>query len=691
MRKRIFLLMIISVLLFTGTFNYKTALASQNNIIRVRISITGKSININVDGEYIIKEDPAISLPRGSYTVSVLENNTIGLKGMDREVNVGNKLTLVRCKYEGNGNNHLTIRGTDHGNINYLGDFVFTINSGNIRVVNHISLEEYLYGVVAYEMSNSYPLEALKAQAVSARGYAARAMASSSGDYDIGDKPNHQVYKGFNPSYTKVIEAVNSTAGEVLSYKGKIVETYYAASNGGQTDVPGNIWGLGKTKEEWLKDYEYKKNLYPYMVIKDDPYDLENPGSLYQELFVPKQVEGAGYLTEPNVPGENIVITANLKESCNVRSGPGTNHPVIGKAYVNTAYEWLETTNDSWYKIKFEGQDAYISRTYSKKVPNGRFLYENVVLSDIQTKLHASLTSQGVEVEKPTDIKIMTIDEFQNGQEQYPGTGARSYVTAIGKAAVAYIPKGSTELFEQSAVDFTLNLMVKSGNSFVTYSMAHDYLDHRLRMRGVKQAEAEGGYYITNARYGHGVGMSQRGAQTMAGVYGMSYMDILGFYYEGTSIMQIGSYIPELPDPANNPGITSPVHNIGSEVITGLSTNLPVETFLSNISVVNGTVSIISSGEPKITGVIATGDVLQLKDSAGAVFKEYPLVIYGDVDGDGDINLIDIFDVHRHIIRVEIFKEPYAKAADVNGDGDVNLIDIFDIHRHIIRIEDIKQ
>ncbi|NLC43983.1 MAG: SpoIID/LytB domain-containing protein, partial [Clostridiales bacterium] len=577
MRKRIFILVIIGALLLTGTFSYNSASASGSNNIRVRISISSKSININVDGEYILKENPSISIPRGAYTISVLSNNNIGIKGANVDLTIPNSLTLIRCKYEGNGNNHLTIRGTDHGTINYLGDFVFTINSGNIRVVNHISLEEYLYGVVAYEMSNSYPLEALKTQAVSARGYAARAMASSSGDYDIGDKPNHQVYKGYNPSYTKVIEAVNSTAGEVLGYDGKIVETYYAASNGGQTDSPGNIWGFGATREAWEKDYEYKKKLYPYMVIKDDPYDLENPGSLYQELYVPKQVDGAGYLTESELPGEDVVITVNLNESCNVRKGPGTSHPVLGKAYVNSAYEWLETTNSSWYKIKFEGQEAYISRTYSEKVPNGRFLYTNIVLVDIQAKVHASLKSQGIEIEKPTDIKIITVDELKNGQEQYPGTGARSYVTAVGNATVAYIPKGSTELSAQSKVDFTLNLMVKSGSSFVTYSMAHDYLDHRLRMRGIKQAESEGGYYITNARYGHGVGMSQRGAQTMAGVYGMTYRDILGFYFEGTSIMQIGSYIPELPikpeapDPGS-PSLTSTVHNIGANLITGLST-----------------------------------------------------------------------------------------------------------------------
>ncbi|NLB43418.1 MAG: hypothetical protein GX815_14440, partial [Clostridiales bacterium] len=200
MKKRIFILMIIGVLLLTGTFSYNTVSASDNNNIRAKISISAKFIDINVDGEYIIKENPSIPIPRGAYTISVAENNNVRIKGQNVDSVIGNTLTLIRCKYEGNGNNHLTINGTVHGRINYIGDFVFTIKSGNLQVVNHIPLEQYLYGVVAYEMSNSYPLEALKAQAVTARGYAVRAR-TSSGDYDIGDTATDQVYKGTKANF----------------------------------------------------------------------------------------------------------------------------------------------------------------------------------------------------------------------------------------------------------------------------------------------------------------------------------------------------------------------------------------------------------------------------------------------------------------------------------------------------------
>lgn len=647
--------MIVGVLLLTGTFNYGTASASSSSIIRVKITVGGTSIGINVDGVYTIKEDPSISIPRGSYTISVSGTN-VRLRGGNIDKVIGKTLTFVRGENKGSGNNHLTIKGTKHGTINYLGDFVFTVNSGELRAVNHLPLEQYLYGVVAYEMSDSWPLEALKVQAICARSYAVAAMSASS-SHDIGDTASHQVYKGYNPSYKNVINAVNATAGEVLTYNNKVVTAFYSASNGGQTEYTGNIFGGGDAKNKQ----------YPYFVQKDDPYDLENPSSRYQKIFVPKKPE--------NISGECIKVV-NVSSNLNVRSGPGTSYDIVGKVTNNTIFKLLGETS-GWYKIEYEGKDAYISTGYAQKISvDGNFFYVNSVLNDIQTRAYNLLKS---EVASATDIKIITIDKLENGLEQWPGTGSRSYVTADVTATVDYIKKGSTELSGQTKqINVALELMKKSGSG---YSMSHDYLDSSLRMRGIEQASSEGGYYVTNARYGHGVGMSQRGAQTMASKYNMSYKDILAFYFVG---VQVGGG-------TDHPILTSKAHNIGVNTITGLSTNLSVEKFLSNLSVTNGTVRLNSAGSRKTSGIVATGDRLQLINAAGAVAKEYSLVIYGDVDGDGVINLDDLFDIHRHILRLSTLKEPYSTAANVNGDGNINLDDLFDIHRHILRIEDIKQ
>ena len=145
------------------------------------------------------------------------------------------------------------------------------MNSGFVRVINYLPLEKYLYGVVPYEMSNSWPVEALKAQAVCARGYVISHM-STSGTYDVTDTSSYQVYKGYESSYTNSNNAVNATSGQVLTYGGSIANTYYSASNGGQTELPQNVW----------------VSSLPYCVMKDDPYDLRNPYSMQELSFIPQ-------------------------------------------------------------------------------------------------------------------------------------------------------------------------------------------------------------------------------------------------------------------------------------------------------------------------------------------------------------------------------------------------------------------
>ena len=120
-------------------------------------------------------------------------------------------------------------------------------------------MEEYLYGVLPYELGNNAPLEALKAQAVAARTYTIRMMDNRAGNqYDVVDTDADQVYRGTPSGNDNCKAAVLSTKGMVLKYGNRYAETFYSSSNGGQTESALNIWG-GKG--------------YDYLTVKDDPYD----------------------------------------------------------------------------------------------------------------------------------------------------------------------------------------------------------------------------------------------------------------------------------------------------------------------------------------------------------------------------------------------------------------------------------
>jgi len=109
------------------------------------------------------------------------------------------------------------------------------VGSSGRDTVNVLSLDDYTRGVVAREMPYTWPAEALKAQAVAARTYGARAIRSGS-YYDICDTTSCQVYGGVTSEKSSTNSAVTATAGTILAYQGLPAYTQFSASTGGYTD-----------------------------------------------------------------------------------------------------------------------------------------------------------------------------------------------------------------------------------------------------------------------------------------------------------------------------------------------------------------------------------------------------------------------------------------------------------------------
>lgn len=109
--------------------------------------------------------------------------------------------------------------------------------------VDDVPLEQYLYGVVPCEMSPSWPMEALKAQAVAARTYALANLGEhASHGYDLKASTDDQCYGGASMEHPSTDEAVDATRGEVLTYDGRPIDAYYCADAGGYTDGADTVW-----------------------------------------------------------------------------------------------------------------------------------------------------------------------------------------------------------------------------------------------------------------------------------------------------------------------------------------------------------------------------------------------------------------------------------------------------------------
>jgi stage II sporulation protein D len=139
-----------------------------------------------------------------------------------------------------------------HGRYRGVLEFAPTVFTG-LSVVNNVGLEEYLRGVVPAESPASWPLEALKAQAIAARTYAI--TTAKSGDFDHFADTRSQVYKGVSIEQPSTDEAIAQTRGQVVTYQGAPVVTYFFSTSGGRTESVENT-SLGTEPRPWLQSVE---------------------------------------------------------------------------------------------------------------------------------------------------------------------------------------------------------------------------------------------------------------------------------------------------------------------------------------------------------------------------------------------------------------------------------------------------
>ncbi len=138
----------------------------------------------------------------------------------------------------------------------YRGRTQLVPTSKGLTAVNHVNLEHYLYSVLGAEMSPSWPLEALKAQAVAARSFALHKRSSGTSVYDVTNTTSSQVYKGIETEAQSTHQAVNATAGQVMTYGGKVILAAFHSSSGGHTENVEDIWTQPLPYLRGVADYD---------------------------------------------------------------------------------------------------------------------------------------------------------------------------------------------------------------------------------------------------------------------------------------------------------------------------------------------------------------------------------------------------------------------------------------------------
>ncbi len=259
MKRPLILVVLLACVLQLGFFQKEAQAAGGDVSVKlVNYLKNQQSISLNISGRYIIDGDNNQSLNGGINYYVRLQNGTLNLYQNNTLIKSASSFSIAPETY--GTQNVVTINGRG-----YLGSIQFTIENGYIRPINKLPLEDYLKGVVPYEMPAGWHKNALKAQSIAARTYVYARINSV-----IDDTITYQVYGGYiwnSPTYNSSNQAVEETAGQVLRYgsNSALISAVYSSSNGGHTESNSNYWGSTQLG---------------YLPAKPDPYDPKNPWAL---------------------------------------------------------------------------------------------------------------------------------------------------------------------------------------------------------------------------------------------------------------------------------------------------------------------------------------------------------------------------------------------------------------------------
>ncbi|WP_010096885.1 SpoIID/LytB domain-containing protein [Ornithinibacillus scapharcae] len=335
MRYFTFLLTIIGILMVPTITN-------ADDMVTVKlVNYVGQTdkINLKLEGDYF-SLDPTLALKEGvNYTITLNKGKLyIKQKGKKKQ-QINESLVLVPQSYDYSHVVYINERP-------YLGAMELIVeDNSSIRPINQLPLEDYLKGVVPFEVFSSWGLETLKAQTLAARTYAVSKLGQV-----IDDTISYQVYGGYEWD-ENTTKAVEETKGEVITYNNRLVETFYSASNGGVTENNANVWGGQELS---------------YFPIKEDPYDPIHPWEykLHQTQIDYNEIDFEDSNWWGQLEEKDPDITKSIKAWLNRNGYPGE-------------IKILEIQD---FKLKGEKLDSQRSVTGSITINFMRMLFEGLVL-----------------------------------------------------------------------------------------------------------------------------------------------------------------------------------------------------------------------------------------------------------------------------------------------------------------------
>ncbi len=301
----IFICSVLLLFICSGTAQAKSS--DDTPYIRVGILQSQQTVSIGANNDFVVKDID------NDKNYKFNKKETAVIKQDGRKVFVGKKgkntTTLVVAV---KNNDYVTVNGKA-----YRGALLIQPHSTGLTVINRLSIDEYLYGVIPNEMPATWAKEALKAQAVAARTYALydkKDGKHAREGFDVCATTDCQVYEGISSETAATNSAVNETKGKVLTYRHEPICAAFHAASGGSTQNSEDVWGVTVPYLRGVNDSEEKS---PYSNWQKDitVNDLSKKlSSAYGNIGTIKEISSKA------MPGNAIKVkfTSSNKKSVEV-------------------------------------------------------------------------------------------------------------------------------------------------------------------------------------------------------------------------------------------------------------------------------------------------------------------------------------------------------------------------------------
>ena len=308
-------------------------LPSQAVELRVAIKKQVDSVKIGSSTNAVVRDSA------GKQLGTLDSRSALAAKLNDSKISISDRLKATELIIEPQENGYVWI-----GDRWYRGTTRLIRQDNGITAINNVDLEQYLYSVVGAEAVSSWPIEALKAQAVAARSYALyKRNTESNGIYDVDTTIGTQVYKGLDSEYTTTHEAVNSTLGQIMTYDNQVILAAFHSSSGGYTENVEDIWTSSLPYLRSVVDYDHKSPVFewqqviPVSKIKSLVAGVGRISGLQPQRMTPR-----GRIITMKVTGDRgstIVEGKDLRKALDLRSTlfrvstDGENLRIVGRGF----------------------------------------------------------------------------------------------------------------------------------------------------------------------------------------------------------------------------------------------------------------------------------------------------------------------------------------------------------------------